>query len=82
MYKNKSVCVVIPAYNEETQIGRVIGTMPDFVEEIIIVDDLSSDNTVGVVEEYQVSNNRITLLKHTTNQGCGGSLATGCKSAS
>ncbi len=79
MYKNKSVCVVIPAYNEETQIGRVIGTMPDFVEEIIIVDDLSSDNTVGVVEEYQVSNNRITLLKHTTNQGCGGSLATGYK---
>ncbi|HPM62457.1 MAG TPA: glycosyltransferase family 2 protein, partial [Methanoregulaceae archaeon] len=79
MYKNKSVCVVIPAYNEETQIGRVIETMPDFVEEIIIVDDLSSDNTVGVVEEYQVSNNRITLLKHTTNQGCGGSLATGYK---
>ena len=77
MYKDKRICVVIPAYNEETQIGKVIETMPDFVDSIVIVDDLSRDNTIKVVERYQQSNSKIVLLKHDKNQGCGGSLATG-----
>jgi glycosyltransferase involved in cell wall biosynthesis len=77
MYKDKRICVVIPSYNEETQIGRVIETMPEFVDMIVIVDDLSKDNTIEVVERYQLSNNKIILLKHDINQGCGGSLATG-----
>jgi glycosyltransferase involved in cell wall biosynthesis len=50
MYKDKSVCAVIPAYNEWTQIGRVIETMPDFVDKIVIVDDLSTDGTAEVVK--------------------------------
>jgi glycosyltransferase involved in cell wall biosynthesis len=79
MYKDKSICVVIPAYNESTQIGKVIDSMPSFVDKIVIVDDLSKDNTIEVVERYQQSNNKITLLKHDKNQGCGGSLATGYK---
>jgi len=28
MYKNKTIAVAVPAFNEETQIGRVIETMP------------------------------------------------------
>jgi glycosyltransferase involved in cell wall biosynthesis len=79
MYKNKSICVVIPAYNESTQIGKVIDSMPSFVDKIVIVDDLSNDSTIEVVERYQHSNNKIILLKHDKNQGCGGSLATGYK---
>lgn len=79
MYKNKSICVVIPAHNEARQIGMVIETMPDFVDKIVIVDDLSSDNTCEVVEKYQRINDNVILLKHEVNQGCGGSLATGYK---
>ncbi|OYT14852.1 MAG: glycosyl transferase family 2, partial [Bacteroidetes bacterium 4572_77] len=52
MYQNKTVAVVVPAYNEETQIGMVIETMPDFVDRIIVVNDFSKDNTAQVVKSY------------------------------
>lgn len=52
MLNNKTVAVVIPCYNEEQQIGMVIETMPDFVDRIVIVNDLSKDNTSKVVESY------------------------------
>lgn len=52
MLKNKTIAVVVPCYNEETQIGMVIETMPDFVDRIVIVNDKSKDNTASVVQGY------------------------------
>jgi len=52
MYSNKTVAVVVPAYNEETQIGMVIETMPDFVDRIVIVNDKSKDKTAEIVKQY------------------------------
>lgn len=49
MINNKTVAVVVPAYNEETQIASVIETMPDFVDRIVVVNDCSKDNTLQVV---------------------------------
>ena len=49
MIQNKTVGVVVPAYNEEAQIGMVLETMPDFVDRIIVVNDCSSDKTADVV---------------------------------
>jgi len=77
MYKDKSICVVVPAYNEATQIGKVIENMPDYVNRIVIIDDFSSDETVQAVKQYQQDNDRIVLIEHDKNQGCGGALATG-----
>ena len=80
MINNKTVAVVVPAYNEETQIGIVIETMPDFVDKIIIVNDCSIDNTKEVIENYIKSfKNKIVLINHTQNSGVGGSIATGYK---
>lgn len=79
MYKNKSIAVVVPAYKEETQIGKVIETMPEYVDYIVIVDDLSPDRTSEVVKEYQKSNDKIVLLQHEVNQGVGGAIASGYK---
>ena len=39
MLNNKTIAVVVPAFNEEKQIGIVIETMPDFVDRIIIIND-------------------------------------------
>src|SRR4051794_41847777 len=50
MYKGARVAAVVPAHNEEAHIGRVIATMPDFVDEIVVVDDLSSDATAELAE--------------------------------
>jgi len=81
MYKNKQICAVIPAHNEETQIGRVIETMPDYVDLMIIIDDKSSDNTVAVIQSYQKQNFNIHLIQHEMNKGVGGAIATGYKYA-
>ena len=51
MLKDKSIAVVVPAYNEENQINLVIDNMPDFVDKIIIVNDNSSDDTIEVVKK-------------------------------
>ncbi len=41
MYKGKSVAVVVTAYDEEAFVGRVIETVPDFVDRVYAVDDAS-----------------------------------------
>lgn len=76
MYKEKAIGVVIPAYNEETQIGKVLDSMPDYVDHIIIVDDNSTDQTVEVIKRYQKENYKITLLQHKQNMGAGGAMVT------
>lgn len=80
MYKEKTVCVVVPAYNEEKLIGRVIETMPDYVDKVAIVDDKSSDKTVEIVRKYALeSDDRIILIEHKKNEGVGGAISTGYK---
>ena len=80
MYKDKTVCVVVPAYNEEKLISRVIETMPDCVDKVVIVDDYSIDGTAEIVRNYaEQSGGRIILVQHSENQGVGGAIATGYK---
>jgi hypothetical protein len=52
MLNGKLIGVVVPAFNEEQQIGMVIEGMPSFVDRIIITNDFSLDKTSEVVESY------------------------------
>lgn len=52
MLFDKTVAVVVPAYNEETQIGQVLETMPAFVDRIVVVNDCSGDKTASVVLDF------------------------------
>lgn len=80
MYKGKTVCVVVPAYNEEKLIGRVLETMPDYVDKVVVVDDKSTDKTAEIViKAAEQSNGRIILIQHSENQGVGGAIASGYK---
>lgn len=79
MFKNKTVCVVTPAFNEGRQIGKVIETIPSFVDRVVVVNDASQDDTESVVKELQRSNTKVVLLQHAVNQGHGGALASGYK---
>ena len=79
MFKDRKVAVVVPAYNEELLISKVITTMPDFVDKIIIVDDCSSDNTSKEVNQLKGDFESLVLIRHETNQGVGGAIATGYK---
>jgi len=48
MYKGQSITVIIPCLNEEQGIRRVLERMPDFVDEVIVVDNNSTDRTHDV----------------------------------
>lgn len=50
MLNNKTIAVVIPAYNEEKQIELVLSSIPEFVDRIVVVNDGSKDNTSGIVQ--------------------------------
>lgn len=50
MRRGKRIGVVIPALNEEGAIGRVIAAIPDWVDEIVVADNGSSDRTATTAE--------------------------------
>ncbi len=79
MFNKKSICVVVPAYNESSQIGKVIETMPDFVDSIVIIDDASQDDTTEIVQQHQKNHSRIEMVRHPENKGVGGAISTGYK---
>ena len=78
MYKGKMIGVVVPAYNEEKLIGRVVETMPGYIDKIIIVDDCSQDRTNDIAAQYREAQpEQVVLLQHSTNRGVGGAISTG-----
>ena len=50
MYKNLRITVVIPCLNEEEGVRRVLQDLPSFVDEVIVVDNGSTDRTASVAE--------------------------------
>lgn len=72
------VSVIIPAYNEQDGIGKVVDAIRDvclsrgFEFEIIVVDDGSTDQTAHALDDKQVH-----LIRHPENRGYGASIKTG-----
>jgi glycosyltransferase involved in cell wall biosynthesis len=83
VFENKTVAVVIPCYNEETQIAKVLATMPDFVDCAIVVDDRSTDKTVQIVRECIAArgDDRILLIESPSNGGVGRAIVLGYQEA-
>lgn len=66
------VLVIIPAYNEESRIGNTISNTLDYTDDIMVVDDGSTDNTASVCKRFD-----ITVLQNETNLGKGDALIKG-----
>lgn len=79
MYKDLRVAVVVPAHNESALIGKTITTMPAFVDHIIVIDDLSSDDTAAKAEA--TGDPRLHLIRHERNTGVGGAILDGHRKA-
>lgn len=82
MLNNKKISVVIPAYNEESKISKVITTLPKFVDLIILVDDASSDKTISKAEEAaKKAKFKLKVLAFRQNKGVGAAIVAGYKEA-
>lgn len=51
MRNGQRISVVIPALNEERSVGKVLSAIPEWVDEVIVVDNGSKDDTVAVAEK-------------------------------
>ena len=82
MHGGCSVGVVIPAYNEERQIGKVLETMPEFVDHVVVVDDGSTDATLERLREWEGRmGRRLTVIAQPKNQGVGAAVIAGYRSS-
>lgn len=72
MYKKPKVIVILPAYNSEKTLEKTVKDIPmDIVSEVILVDDLSRDNTVDLAKSLS-----LTVYEHHKNKGYGGNQKT------
>jgi len=72
---------VIPAYNEEKNIGKIVEELIPYEYNIIIVDDGSIDNTFLIALKYSGTSDKIAILRHIINRGQGAALQTGTEYA-
>lgn len=73
------MAVVIPAFNEEAFIADVIKTVPDFVDQVIVVDDCSTDATFEMASS--TADHRTIVIQPSGNQGVGGATLFGYERA-
>jgi glycosyltransferase involved in cell wall biosynthesis len=79
LYRNRTIAAVVPAFKEEKLVGKVITTMPDYVDHIVVVDDCSPDGTSAAA--HAVGDPRVVVIRHEVNTGVGGAIITGHKKA-
>ncbi|MEJ6695115.1 MAG: glycosyltransferase family 2 protein [Chitinophagales bacterium] len=72
MYHNKKVIVVMPAFNAALTLEKTVNEIPEWVDEVILTDDASTDNTIAVAQKLGIQH----ILKHDQNKGYGGNQKT------
>lgn len=69
MINNKRVTVVLPAYNAAKTLSKTLAEVPmDIVDEIILCDDNSTDDTIAVAKSLNIHH----IISHQVNRGYGG----------
>lgn len=79
MYEGARVAVVVPALNEAAHVGEVLRRMPAYVDQVIVVDDQSTDATAAAAEA--VGDTRVRVIRNASRQGVGGSTLVGMAQA-
>ena len=72
-----SVLVIVPTYNERTNITQIVGAVRALDYDILVVDDASPDGTGDIAEELAVHDPGVHVLHRTTKEGLGPAYAHG-----
>lgn len=75
MWAGKSIAVVVPAWNEQRLIGRMLARIPSIVDSIVVVDDASTDETSK--RAAAVGDVRVRVVRHSRNLGVGAAIVSG-----
>ncbi|HEY4058203.1 MAG TPA: glycosyltransferase family 2 protein, partial [Kofleriaceae bacterium] len=84
MFRQLRVAVVIPAFNEERAIGETVATVPAWVDDVIVVDDCSADETrknAGLAAARAGRTTGFEVIRHAANSGVGRAITTGYRRA-
>lgn len=81
LYRDHRVAVVVPAYNEELLIGETLSGIPDYIANVYVVNDCSTDQTREIVDYYASRDPSIIPIHHETNGGVGAAIVSGYKRA-
>jgi glycosyltransferase involved in cell wall biosynthesis len=84
VYRELRIAVVIPAFNECHKIVDTVATVPDFVDDILVIDDASRDDTsqrAALAACGRRNPARVEVIRHTANRGVGGAITTGYRRA-
>ncbi|WP_419869581.1 DUF2062 domain-containing protein [Chryseobacterium sp. CT-SW4] len=73
----RKICVLIPTYNNEKTLKRVIDGVWEYTENIIVINDGSTDSTAEILSGYR----EITVISLPNNKGKGNALKTGFRKA-
>jgi len=79
VFEGKRVGVVVPAYDEEALIGATLSGIPPLVDQIIVVDDGSTDRTAE--KALELGDPRVEVLMHERRSGVGAATLTGYRKA-
>jgi glycosyltransferase involved in cell wall biosynthesis len=74
------IAVVVPCYNVEQYLAPFVQTIPDYVHDLILVDDASLDDTGKIID--QLADKRTIALHLPENCGVGGAVMAGFAKAS
>jgi glycosyltransferase involved in cell wall biosynthesis len=80
MWKESRVVVVVPAWDEAPRIGRVLRGLPAWVDDVIVVDDASTDGTAEAALAA-TTGGRVAVVRHERTRGVGAAIATGYRRA-
>jgi|TARA_Y100000310_G_scaffold38077_1_gene35692 glycosyltransferase involved in cell wall biosynthesis len=69
----EKIFAIIPAYNEQKHINKIVKETKKYVDKVIVVDDGSKDNTNEAAKK-----GKAIVLRHLVNLGKGAALKTGC----
>ncbi len=79
MKSNKKIAVIIPCYKVSKQIKGVLLSIPEFIDDIIVIDDACPENSGNTAKE--LNQDKTHVIYHEKNEGVGGAVISGFKKA-